>query len=82
MEWCRENNLSLNVNNMKKLIVDLEKVESFKFLSVHISVNLKWSTHTDSVVKNAQPSLFNPKWLKKFGLAPQTIVIKILHRDT
>jgi hypothetical protein len=28
----------------------VEKVESFKFLSVHITDDLKWSTHTDSVV--------------------------------
>ena len=29
------------------------KVESFKFLGVHIIDKLKWSTHTDSVVKKA-----------------------------
>ena len=27
----------------------VEKVESFKFLGVHITDKLKWSTHTDSV---------------------------------
>jgi hypothetical protein len=32
----------------------VEKVERFKFLSVHITNKLKWSTHTDSVVKKAQ----------------------------
>ena len=32
----------------------VEKVESFKFLGIHITDNLKWSTHTDSVVKKAQ----------------------------
>jgi hypothetical protein len=34
----------------------VEKVESFKFLSVHITDKngLKWSTHTDSVVKKTQ----------------------------
>ena len=31
----------------------VEKVESFKFLSVHTTDKLKWSTHTDSVVKKA-----------------------------
>ncbi|XP_064788982.1 ectonucleotide pyrophosphatase/phosphodiesterase family member 7-like [Oncorhynchus masou masou] len=30
-----------------------EKVESFMFLGVHITDKLKWSTHTDSVVKKA-----------------------------
>ena len=37
----------------------VEKVEHFKFLGVHITDKLKWSTHTDSVVKKA---------LKKFGI--------------
>ena len=32
----------------------VEKVESFKFLGVHTTDKLKWSTHTDSVVKKAQ----------------------------
>ena len=64
------NNLSLNGNKTKEMIVDfrklqrdhppihidgtvVEKVERFKFLCVHITVKLKWSTHTDSVVKKA-----------------------------
>ena len=46
-----------------------EKVESFKFLGVHITDHLKWSTHTDSVVKKAQQHLFNLRRLKKFALA-------------
>jgi hypothetical protein len=29
----------------------VEKVESFKFLAVHITGKLKWSTHTDSMAK-------------------------------
>jgi hypothetical protein len=33
---------------------------------------LKWSTHTDSVVKKAQQRLFNLRRLKKFGLSPKT----------
>ena len=37
----------------------VEKVDSFKFLCVHITDKLKWSTHTDSVVKKAQQHLFN-----------------------
>jgi hypothetical protein len=32
----------------------VEKVGSFKFLSIHITDKLKWSTHTDSVVKKPQ----------------------------
>ena len=37
----------------------VEKVESFKFLGVHITDKLKWTTHTDSVVKKEQQSLIN-----------------------
>ncbi|XP_071006114.1 uncharacterized protein [Oncorhynchus clarkii lewisi] len=51
----------------------MEKEESFKFVCVHITDNLKWSTHTDSVVKKAQQCLFNFRRLKKFGLAPKTL---------
>ncbi|XP_064849550.1 uncharacterized protein LOC135559287 [Oncorhynchus masou masou] len=51
----------------------VEKVESFKFLGIHITDNLKWSTHTDSVVRMAQQPLFNLRRLKKFGLAPKTL---------
>ena len=64
--WCQEKHLSLNVNQTKKMIVDfrtqqrehidgtaVEKVESFKFLGEHIPDNLKWSTHTDNVMKKA-----------------------------
>ena len=57
-----ENNLSLNVNKTKEMIMDFRKqqrehppiyingtavvkVESFKFLGVHITDKLKWSTH-------------------------------------
>ena len=88
--WCQENNLSLNVNKTKELIVDfrkqqreqppihiegtaVEKLESFKFLSVHITDKLKWSTHTDSVVKKVQWHFFNLRRLKKFGLSPKTL---------
>jgi hypothetical protein len=40
---------------------------------VHISDDLKGSTHTDSVAKNAQQCLFNLRRLKKFVLAPKTL---------
>jgi hypothetical protein len=89
---CQENNLSLNVNKTKEMIMDfrkqqrehppnyidgtaVEKVESFffTFLGVHITDNLKWSTHTDSVMKKMQQCLFNLRRLKKFGLSPKTL---------
>jgi hypothetical protein len=88
-EWWQENNPSLNINKTKELIVNrkqqrdhapihidgaaVEKVESFKFPCVHITDDLKWSIHTDSVVKNARQLLFNLRRLKKCGLVPKTI---------
>ena len=44
---------------------------SFKFLGVHITDKLNWSTHTHSVVKKVQQCLFNLRRLKKFGLSPK-----------
>ena len=42
----------------------VEKVESFKFLGVHITGKLKWSTHTDMVVKKIhQPQEAEDIWL-------------------
>ena len=86
--WCQKNNLTLNVNKTKEMIVDfrkqqrdhplihidgtvVEKVESLKFLGVHIMDKVKWSTHTDSVVKRCNSDL---KRLKKFGLSPKTLL--------
>ena len=36
----------------------VERVESFKFLGVHITNNLSWSKHTKTVVKRARLRLF------------------------
>ena len=94
--WCQENNLALNVNKTKEMIVDfrkpqrerppihidgtvVEKVESFKFLGVHITDKQKWSIHTDRVVKKAQQHLLNLRRLKKFGLSPKTLKLLQLH---
>jgi hypothetical protein len=51
----------------------VEKVKSFKFLSVHITDNLKWSTHPDSVVKKAQQRLLNLMRLNKCVLSRKTL---------
>jgi hypothetical protein len=59
----------------------VEKVNSFKFLCIHIMDKLKWSNH--SVVKKAHHRgqttchpghrLFNLSRLKKCGLSPKTL---------
>ena len=93
--WWQENNLSLNVNKTKEMIVDfrkpqwehppihinrtaMEKVERYISLRTHHR-QMKWSTHTDSVVKKAQQCLFNLRRLKKFGLSPKTLKLLQMH---
>jgi hypothetical protein len=39
----------------------VEKVEILKFLGVHITDKLNWTTHTDSVVKKVQQRLKKPQ---------------------
>jgi hypothetical protein len=51
----------------------VEKVASFMFLGVHVTDDLKWSSHTDRVVQKAQQRLFNLRRLTKFVLAPKTL---------
>ena len=51
----------------------MDRVVSFKFLCVHITDKLNWSTHTDSVLKKAQERLFNLRRQKKFGLSPKAL---------
>ena len=57
----------------------VETVKRLKFLGVHIADKLKWTTHTDSVVKWAQQSLFNLRRLKKCGLSPKTLTLLQMH---
>uniref|UniRef100_A0A4W5NY43 Reverse transcriptase domain-containing protein n=1 Tax=Hucho hucho TaxID=62062 RepID=A0A4W5NY43_9TELE len=81
--WCQDNNLSLKVSKTKELIVDyrkrraeqapidivvVERVESFKFLGVHITNKLSWSKHTKKAVKRARQCLFPIRRLKRFGI--------------
>ncbi len=42
----------------------VERVNSFKFLGVHITVDLTWSAHTDAVLKKAR--LFFLRWLRRW----------------
>ena len=52
----------------------VERVESFKFLGVHITKDLTLSSHTSTVVKRAQQRLFPLRRLKIFGM-----ILKKLH---
>jgi hypothetical protein len=50
----------------------MERVVRLKFLGIHITDKLNWSTHTDSAVK-AQQRLFNLRRRKKFSLSPKAL---------
>ena len=43
----------------------VERVESFKFLGVHITSQLSWSKHVKTVVKRARQNLFPLRRLRK-----------------
>jgi hypothetical protein len=52
---------------------EVERVESFKILGVHITNKLSWSKHTKTVVKRARQHLFPLRRLKRFGVDPQIL---------
>ena len=98
--WCQDNNLSLNVNKTKELIVnyrkrraeqapinidgaEVDRIESFKFLGVHITNRLSRSKHTRTVVKRAREHLFPFRRLKRFGMGPKILkkVIQLQHLE-
>ncbi len=51
----------------------VERVNSFKFLGVHITEGLTWSAHTDAVLKKAHQRLFFLRRLRKFGMSPSIL---------
>ncbi|KAL0150126.1 hypothetical protein M9458_054553 [Cirrhinus mrigala] len=69
VEWCGANNLSLNVNKTKEVVIDfsstVERVSSTKFLGVHITEDLTWTTKTTSLSKKAQH--LPPPILTRYG---------------
>ncbi len=48
-------------------------MNSFKFIGVHITEDLTWSTHTDAVLKKAHQRLFFLRRLRKFGMSPSIV---------
>jgi hypothetical protein len=51
----------------------VKRIESFKFLVVHITNEVSWSKHTKTVVKTARQHLFPLRRLKRFGMDPQIL---------
>ena len=83
VNWCSENNLLLNVDKTKEVVIDFRKspteiaplvingsevgiVQSFKFLGITISSDLKWAANVDKIVKKAQKRTFFLRRLKSF----------------
>ncbi|KAI4892528.1 hypothetical protein NFI96_005758 [Prochilodus magdalenae] len=98
VDWCDYNNLSLNTDKTKKMIVDprrrrqelhtplfigeteVERVQTFKFLCVHISEDLTWSHNTHYIVRKSQQRLYFLRRLKKFGMSAQ--ILSNFYRST
>jgi hypothetical protein len=57
---------------------EVEWVESFKFLGVHITNKLSWSKHTKTDMKRAQ-HIFPLRRLRRFGMGPQILKVLLLH---
>ncbi|KAI3377374.1 hypothetical protein L3Q82_008562, partial [Scortum barcoo] len=74
-EWCDTNNLLLNTGKTKELIgMTVERVNSFKFLGVHISEDLTWTTGCSKLVKKAHQRLFFLRTLRKNHLSSDILV--------
>ncbi len=48
----------------------MERVSSFKYLSVNISEDLTWTTHIQTQVKKARQRLYHLRQLRKFRVSP------------
>ena len=57
--------------NINEAVV--ERVQSFKFLGVHIANELSQSKHTKTVVKRARQNLFHLRRLKRFSMGSQIL---------
>ena len=60
---------TLIVNNS-----EVEIVDSFKFLGIHITSNLSWSLHARYMCKKCQQRLYFLRCLKKFHMKPEILV--------
>lgn len=47
----------------------VEKVSSYRYLGVHISEDLTWSTHISTLVKKARQRLYHVRRLRKFKIS-------------
>ncbi len=81
--WCSDNNLSLNVEKTKEIVVDFRRVHTqhapltingcTKFLGVHITEDLSWTNNTAALAKKAQQRLYFLRKLRR-ARAPAPIM--------
>uniref|UniRef100_A0A3B1IU70 Reverse transcriptase domain-containing protein n=1 Tax=Astyanax mexicanus TaxID=7994 RepID=A0A3B1IU70_ASTMX len=82
-DWCTVNNLHLNVDKTKEMVVDgssVEIVKSTKFLGVHLADNLTWTLNTSSTAKKAQQRFYFLRKLRKARLPPP--ILTLFYRGT
>ncbi|TWW80173.1 hypothetical protein D4764_10G0012030 [Takifugu flavidus] len=66
VDFCRRNNpLPAPVNILG---TDVDVVESYKYLGVHLNNNLDWTHNTDALVKKGNSRLFLRRRLRSFGV--------------
>ncbi len=58
----------------------VERVSSFKYLSVNISEDLTWTTHIQTQVKKARQRLYHLRQLRKFRVSPT--ILKTFYSGT
>ncbi len=51
----------------------VERLDSFKYLGIHITEGLTWELHTDSAVRKARQRLFQLRCLRKFRISSQIL---------
>ncbi|KAK1797996.1 hypothetical protein P4O66_000753 [Electrophorus voltai] len=51
----------------------VERVDSFRYLGVHISQDLSWSRHTNTLAKKARQRLYHLRRLKDFRLSSKVL---------
>lgn len=79
--WCQENNLNLNVDKTKELIVSkkscntklvpntgLDRVDNLKVLGVIVDKHLNFNSHVEYVISRAAQSLYAMKKIQSHGL--------------
>ncbi|KAI5618697.1 gastrula zinc finger protein XlCGF28.1-like [Silurus asotus] len=72
VDFGKETRDTHDTNHINGMAV--EHVSSFKFLGIHISVDLSWAFNTSSLVKKAHQRLFILRTLKKNQLSSDILV--------